>query len=75
MAKIFGEFYQESSGITRGYEGSGLGLAITHRLVNMMGGTIRVESEKGKGSLFTLRFPAQVLHDPANNGEPAQAEK
>ena len=72
MAKIFGEFYQESSGMTRGYEGSGLGLSITRRLVNLMGGTIHVESEKGEGSVFTLHFPASVLHEAAPVEEEAE---
>lgn len=71
MAKIFSEFYQESSGMARGYEGSGLGLSITRRLVHLMGGTIHVESEKGKGSIFTLHFPASVLHEPVPVAEEA----
>ncbi|HMB90787.1 MAG TPA: PAS domain S-box protein [Rhodothermales bacterium] len=72
MAKIFKEFYQESSGTTRGYEGSGLGLSITRRLVNLMEGTIHVESEKGKGSVFTLQFPASVLRKTAPIEEEAR---
>ncbi|HMB93416.1 MAG TPA: ATP-binding protein [Rhodothermales bacterium] len=57
---IFDEFKQESTGLSRSYEGSGLGLAITSRLVNLMEGTIEVESEKGVGSTFTVIFPALV---------------
>jgi signal transduction histidine kinase len=38
-------------------DGSGLGLAITHRLTDVMGGTIDVESEKGVGTRFTVRLP------------------
>lgn len=55
---IFDEFKQESTGLSRSFEGSGLGLAITSRLVNLMGGTIEVESQKGIGSTFTVSFPA-----------------
>lgn len=55
--RLFEAFRQESDGLSRSHEGSGLGLAITHRLVEMMGGTIGVESEKGAGSAFTVRLP------------------
>lgn len=57
LPHIFDEFRQESTGHERGYEGSGLGLAITWQLVQMMNGVIEVESEKDKGSTFTVRFP------------------
>ncbi|HET6569416.1 MAG TPA: ATP-binding protein [Rhodothermales bacterium] len=53
---LFVEFSQESTGISRSYEGNGLGLAITKRLVQLMRGTIAVESIKGLGSTFTITF-------------------
>jgi len=54
---LFDDFTQESTGRDRDYEGTGLGLTITDRLTNLMGGEICVESEKGKGSVFTVRLP------------------
>jgi CheY-like chemotaxis protein len=58
--KIFNYFIQGDVTTTRGYEGSGLGLSITKELVELMGGKIRVESVKGKGSTFFIIFPAEI---------------
>ncbi|MCR4556414.1 MAG: response regulator [Saccharofermentans sp.] len=44
-------------------EGTGLGLAITHHLIGLMGGTIDVESEYGKGSIFTVMIPQKIVSD------------
>ncbi len=55
---IFKRFYQVDSSQTRAYEGSGLGLALAKELVDFLGGTISVESEEGKGSLFKVLLPA-----------------
>lgn len=55
LPNLFNEFQQEAEGQE---VGSGLGLAITQRLVDLMDGTIAVESTKGKGSTFRLTFPA-----------------
>ncbi|HEX8299076.1 MAG TPA: HAMP domain-containing sensor histidine kinase, partial [Rubricoccaceae bacterium] len=57
LPALFSEFKQESEGHGRAYEGNGLGLAIAKRLVDLMGGEIAVVSEKGVGSVFTLRLP------------------
>jgi signal transduction histidine kinase len=57
MDKLFKPFSQVESGLTRQYEGTGLGLSICWKLVNLMGGTIRVESEPGKGSIFSVFLP------------------
>jgi signal transduction histidine kinase len=53
---LFEPFSQEDYRLNRAYGGSGLDLAITRRLLDAMGGTIRVESEKGRGSRFVVAF-------------------
>ncbi len=57
MPSVFSEFRQETDSLAPDANGSGLGLAITKRLVALLGGTIAVESEKGRGSVFTVRLP------------------
>ncbi|MFT7583029.1 MAG: signal transduction histidine kinase, partial [Myxococcota bacterium] len=59
QGRIFGEFTQGAS--AGRYGGTGLGLAITRRLIEKMGGDVRVESLLGVGSTFTLRFTLPVL--------------
>ena len=55
--KIFDAFTQVDPSSTRQYDGTGMGLAVSKRLVERMGGTIRVESELGKGSIFYFTAP------------------
>jgi signal transduction histidine kinase len=57
MGKLFKPFFQLESAYTKTYEGTGLGLAITKKLVEFLGGTIRAESDFGKGSKFTTMLP------------------
>lgn len=57
LGSIFEIFMQEDVSSTRGFEGSGLGLAIAKGYANLLGGTISVTSELGKGSVFYLELP------------------
>ena len=56
MAGLFAEFEQAETAARAGVTGTGLGLAISRRLARAMGGDIRVESERGRGSVFTLEL-------------------
>jgi CheY-like chemotaxis protein/anti-sigma regulatory factor (Ser/Thr protein kinase) len=61
MQKLFGEFEQFDARANKNIEGTGLGLAITKKLVDAMGGDVFTESEYGKGSVFTIVLPQEIL--------------
>ncbi|MDP1713347.1 MAG: ATP-binding protein [Anaerolineales bacterium] len=63
--RLFTEFEQLDSGITRRFEGTGLGLALTKKIVEFQGGHINVESEHGKGSVFTVVLPVMMEKETA----------
>ncbi|MCP4023337.1 MAG: PAS domain S-box protein [Desulfobacteraceae bacterium] len=58
---IFESFIQESAGVGRKYGGTGLGLSISKRLIEMMGGIIKVESSPNKGSSFEIYLPEVII--------------
>ena len=59
LPHIFDRFYQVDTSQTRAYEGTGIGLSLVHELVELMDGLIRVDSQPGVGTTFTLTLPVQ----------------
>jgi CheY-like chemotaxis protein len=60
LQRLFKEFQQVDSGVNRRQQGTGLGLALTRSFAILHGGDVRVESEPGKGSLFTIDLPVEA---------------
>ncbi len=65
LARIFERFYQVDSAISRQFSGTGLGLSICKAYVELMGGTIDVTSEPGKGTTFIFTIPYKKKEDSA----------
>lgn len=64
VGHVFDTFTREQSSTVSGIQGTGLGMAITKNIVEMMGGTIEVESEEGRGSKFTVTLTVQLASQP-----------
>jgi len=61
QSRIFHEFQQVDAGVDRQQQGTGLGLTLTRRFARLHGGDVRVDSEPGKGSVFTIRMPLRAV--------------
>ena len=71
---VFDSFTRENSTTVNKIQGTGLGMAITKKIVDMMGGTISVQSTQGVGSEFTVVVPLRISRSPSVLPEPAGEE-
>lgn len=72
---VFDEFSQEESEARTQYKGTGLGMAISKRYVDMMNGTITVDSKKGEGTTFHVEFPMELTDTDVTGKQYAPAEQ
>jgi two-component system, OmpR family, phosphate regulon sensor histidine kinase PhoR len=69
LGRLFERFYRVDAGRSRELGGTGLGLSIVKHLVELMGGSIRVESEPGRGACFTIRLQPASASSPSPSGQ------
>ncbi len=70
LPRLFDRFHRVENTRSRTHEGSGIGLALVHDLVRLLGGTIDVESELGRGTTFAVAIPKGSAHLPATAHKP-----
>jgi CheY-like chemotaxis protein len=76
LKRLFKPFVQVDSRLSREYEGTGLGLALVHRLADLHGGSVQVQSEPGKGSTFTVSLPWGLnIIEEQDDPEPSDAPR
>jgi CheY-like chemotaxis protein len=73
LPRLFQPFSQEHSGPARRFQGSGLGLALTRKYLELNGAEISVQSEKGKGTTFTIRFSQES--EAADRSQPQSVDR
>jgi DNA-binding response OmpR family regulator len=75
LPHVFDRFHQVDGTMTREYEGTGLGLALVKELVELHGGTVEVESQRGFGTTFTVRLPLVVEGVEGNDEAPTTGQE
>ncbi|HEV2140968.1 MAG TPA: HAMP domain-containing sensor histidine kinase, partial [Candidatus Dormibacteraeota bacterium] len=70
QGRIFTEFQQVDAGVDRQQQGTGLGLTLTRRFARLHGGDVKVDSEPGRGSVFTITMPLQAAQQVRDEGAP-----
>lgn len=70
LPHVFDRFFQADEAPVRPYTGTGVGLALVREYVELMGGGVSVESEVGKGSVFTVDLPVAVVENPETVDSP-----
>ncbi|MBS0481360.1 MAG: response regulator [Proteobacteria bacterium] len=73
MARLFQPFVQSDSSTTRRFGGTGLGLTLVKRFTEMLGGSVKLASEPGFGSTFTIRIARDMMETPASARAPGEA--
>ena len=73
--EVFEEFAQEDSDVRTQYHGAGLGMAIVKKYIDMMGGTILVQSKKHEGTTFTVDIPLEITDKECNKSDTGFSEK
>ena len=74
VEKIFSPFERERTSTVSRTQGTGLGMAITKNIVDMMGGTIEVQTEQGKGTEFIVRLPFRLQYEKHHTEKIAELE-
>lgn len=74
IATVFEPFTQADTSTTRRFGGTGLGLPITKRIVEMLGGTLHIDSEEGEGSTFVVTIPIEEVAKPGATKQSNQLE-